>query len=170
MMAQQQHGRAENVRIGPISLFTLIIVLCMAVLAVLSFSTAHASMVMAERQATATSELYLDEVAAQEFVAGLDDELAAVRAANGNGSAGVKRVSDALIDLRDAAQAAAGNQVEVTAGIADSTVTARFECQNGRTLYLAITILSDATYRIDTWKMSAVQNEAQPEGSLWTGA
>lgn len=169
-MAQQQHGRVDNVRIGPISLFTLIIVLCMAVLAVLSFSTAHASMVMAERQATATSELYLDEVAAQEFVAGIDDELAKVRAADANGTAGVKAVSEALIPLRDAAQAAVRNQVEVTAGISGPTVTARFECQNGRTLYIAITILSDATYRIDTWKMSAVQNEAQPEGSLWTGA
>ena len=169
-MAQQAQGRADNVRIGPISLFTLIIVLCMAVLAVLSFSTAHASMVMAERQATANTELYLDEVAAQEFVAGLDGQLAAVRAAGGNGAAGAKRVSDVLIDLRDAAQAATAGQVEVTAGIADTDVTARFECQNGRTLYLAITILPDATYRIDTWKMSAVQNEAQPEGSLWTGA
>lgn len=169
-MAQQAQGRADNVRIGPISLFTLIIVLCMAVLAVLSFSTAHASMVMAERQATATTELYLDEVAAQDFVAGLDGQLAAVRASGGNGAAGAKRVSDALIDLRDAAQAATAGQVEVTAGIADTDVTARFECQNGRTLYLAITILPDATYRIDTWKMSAVQNEAQPEGSLWTGA
>ena len=169
-MAQQQHGRADNVRIGPISLFTLIVILCMAVLAVLSFSTAHASMVMAERQATATSELYLDEVAAQEFVAGIDDKLAAVRDAGGSRATATARITDALIELRDAAQAAANNQVEVTAGMADSTVTARFECQNGRTLYLAITILSDATYRIDTWKLSAVQNEAQPEGSLWTGA
>ena len=169
-MAQQQHGRADNVRIGPISLFTLIIVLCMAVLAVLAFSTAHASMVMAERQATATAELYLDEVAAQEFVAGVDDRLARVRAAGGNGAAGVKAVSDALIELRDAAQAAAGDRVEVTAGMSDSQVTARFECQNGRTLYIALTVLANGTYRIDTWKMSAVQNEAQPEGSLWTGA
>lgn len=168
-MAQHQLGRVDNVRIGPISLFTLIIVLCMAVLAVLSFSTAHASMVMADRQATATSELYLDEMAAQEFVAGVDAQLAAVREAGGDGAAGVQRVSSALIDLRDAAQDATAGQVEVTAGLSDSSVTARFECQNGRTLYIAMTILSDATYRIDTWKMSAVQNEAQPEGSLWTG-
>ena len=169
-MAQQHTGRADNVRIGPISVFTLIIVLCMAVLAVLSFSTAHASAVMAERQATATSELYIDEVAAQEFVAGLDDLLAGVRARNANEERAVRVVSDSLIELRDKAQAAASGQVEVTAGISESTVTARFECQNGRTLYIAITIRPDATYRIDTWKMSAVQNEAQPEGSLWTGA
>lgn len=169
-MAQRQQGRADNVRIGPISVFTLIIVLCMAVLAVLSFSTAHASLVMAERQATATDELYADEVAAQEFLAGLDARLAPVRAAKGDAAAGASAVAAGLIDMRDAAQDAAAGQVEVTAGISDTTVTARCECQNGRTLYLAITILDDATYRIDTWKMSAVQNEAQPEGSLWTGA
>lgn len=169
-MAQHQLGRADNVRIGPISLFTLIIVLCLAVLAILSFSTAHASMVMAERQATATSELYIDEVAAQEFVSGVDAKLAQVRKAGGNRTDAVKAVSDALLDLRDAAQDATNGQVEVTAGITESAVTARFECQNGRTLNIALTIQSDATYRIDTWKMSAVQNEPQPEGNLWTGA
>ncbi len=169
-MAQLQHGRADNVRIGPLSIFTLIVVLCLAVLAVLSFSTAHASMVLAERQATATSELYLDEVAAQEFVSGVDAKLAAVRAGGGGGAEAVQAVSGALIELRNAAQSAASGEVEVTAAMGDDTVTARFECQNGRTLTIAITILPDARYRIDTWKMSAVQNEAQPEGSLWTGA
>ena len=169
-MAQHPVGRADNVRIGPISVFTLIIVLCMAVLAVLSFSTAHASAVMAERQATATAELYIDEVAAQEFVAGVDAKLAGVRASGADGTRGIQVVSDSLIELRDAAQAATNGQVEATAGISGPNITARFECQNGRTLYIAITILSDASYRIDTWKMSAVQNEEQHEGSLWTGA
>ena len=162
--------RTENVRIGPISIFTLIIVLCMAVLAVLAVSTSNASMTMAERQATATTELYADETAAQEFVAGLDAVLAKERAGKANRAAAVKAVSDALIDIRDAAQAAVDGEVEVTASVSNNTVNAHFECQNGRTLSIAITVLADATYRIDAWKMSAVQNEEQPEGSLWTGA
>ena len=103
-------------------------------------------------------------------MAGIDAKLAAVRSASGSGAQGVQAVSGALVELRDAAQSATSGQVEVTAAMADDTVTARFECQNGRTLTIAITILPDARYRIDTWKMSAVQNEAQPEGSLWTGA
>lgn len=47
------HG---SVRIGPISLFTLIIILCLAVLAVLSLTTARAELSITERQAATTTE------------------------------------------------------------------------------------------------------------------
>jgi hypothetical protein len=30
--------------------------------------------------------------------------------------------------------------------------------------------MDDATYRIDKWEMTAVENEEQPTGNLWTGA
>ena len=57
-------SREENVRIGPVSVFTLIIIICLAVLAVLTISTANASLVLSQRQAVAAHELYLDETAA----------------------------------------------------------------------------------------------------------
>ena len=38
-----QKRRADNVRIGPISIITLIIVICMAVMGVLAASTSHAT-------------------------------------------------------------------------------------------------------------------------------
>ena len=47
------HG---SVRIGPISLFTLIIVLCLAVLTVLSVTTSLAELSTTERQAATTTE------------------------------------------------------------------------------------------------------------------
>ena len=75
----------DNVRIGPISLFTLIIVICLAVLAVLTFATANATYIMTQRQATATTELYLDEQAAQEFMAGVSDVLQQTRSRGGTG-------------------------------------------------------------------------------------
>ena len=49
------HG---SVRIGPISLFTLIIVLCLAVLTVLSVTTSLAELSTTERQAATTTETY----------------------------------------------------------------------------------------------------------------
>ena len=58
-----------SVRIGPISLFTLVIILCLAVMAVLSATTAQATYSAAEKQA-------LEDVRASG--GGLDEALAAV--------------------------------------------------------------------------------------------
>ena len=59
------HG---SVRIGPISLFTLIIVLCLAVLTVLSVTTSLAEL--------STTETYQLESVGQQFVADIDAALA----------------------------------------------------------------------------------------------
>ena len=198
----------ERARIGSISVFALVVIICLAVLAVLAFSTANASLLMSERQATATSELYLDERAAQEFVAGIDDVLAGIRekdekpsgsvvieivrdergnavydengfmvikeiddggqgkADSKKGAEGVRAISDMLLDLRDKAQSAGDGKVSVTSHVSGNKVSAEFTCQNGRTLSIVVTIRNNATYRIDKWKMSAVQNEEQAEGQL----
>ena len=66
------HG---SVRIGPISLFTLIIVLCLAVLTVLSVTTSLAELSTTERQAATTTETYQLESVGQQFVADVDAAL-----------------------------------------------------------------------------------------------
>ena len=58
-----------SVRIGPISLFALVIILCLAVMAVLSVTTAQATYAAAERQASFTTDTYANERAGQELVA-----------------------------------------------------------------------------------------------------
>ena len=50
-MAAQARHRVDNVRIGPISVFALIAVLCLAVLSVLAFSSANAALTLSQRQA-----------------------------------------------------------------------------------------------------------------------
>ena len=161
------HG--NDVRIGPISVFTLIIVVCLAVLAVLAFTSANATLVMTQRQATATSELYLDEAAAQQFVAGVDDELSTVRTAGGTNVDAVQAVQRALPALTEAARGSSGGRVSVSASMDGDSVRAEFSCANGRMLTIVVTIRNDATFRIDKWKMTAVQNEEEPAGRLWTG-
>ena len=52
--ATAPRGAAETVRMGPLSLFALVVALCLAVMAVLSVATANASMALAERQASFT--------------------------------------------------------------------------------------------------------------------
>ena len=66
------HG---SVRIGPISLFALIIILCLAVLAVLSLSTSIAELRISERQAQTTTETYQLETVGQTFTAEVDEAL-----------------------------------------------------------------------------------------------
>ena len=48
----------EGVRIGPITLLTLVSVLLLAVLAMLCVTTTHATEAMAQRQADALSQTY----------------------------------------------------------------------------------------------------------------
>ena len=66
------HG---SVRIGPISLFALIIILCLAVLAVLSLSTSIAELKITERQAQTTTETYQLETVGQTFASEVDAAL-----------------------------------------------------------------------------------------------
>lgn len=170
-MAQIRTQQAGNqVRIGPISVLTLIAVICMAVLAVLAISTATASLTMSQKQADAVSQLYVDEIAAQAFVAEADAELAGVRKAGGSGDAGSQAVAGSLTQICQDANEAAGGSVNVTAGVTGRIVSAEFSCDDQRILSIELEIYDDATYRVEKWKMAAVQNEEQPGGSLWSGA
>lgn len=156
--------REGTVRIGSITVFALVIIVCMAVLAVLATSTAHSSLVLSQRQAAATKELYLDETAAQVFLANLDDTLAA---ADGDPAA---TATDRLPLLLDRTREAMGGRVATEARAEDGTIFAEFTCAGGRTLKIAVTMLPDGSYRIDRWRMTAVENEEQPLGTLYTGA
>ena len=163
-------AEGRNVRIGPASLFTLVIIVCLSVLAVLGASTAHAAWAMSQRMGTATSEFYQNETAGQELVARMDDVLGGVRAAGGSATDAANAVQAALPGICNQARQAAGGEVEVTASFDGRRVNGEITCHNGRVLKVTVTVLDDSTYRIDRWKMTAVQNEEQPTGSLWTGA
>ena len=165
-----QAHRGDNVRIGPISVITLIIVICMAVLAVLSASTSNASATIANRQAEGNRLMYLNECAGQEFVASIDDVLAPVRRAGGTAEAGASAVRVSLDKICANAREAGGGQVDCVANIEGTTVTAEFICENTRKLNVAITIRNGGTYRIEEWKMTSAQNQADATGSLWAGA
>jgi hypothetical protein len=162
-------SRVNKVRIGPISIITLIAVLCMAVLGILTISTANATYTISNRQADATAYMYRNETAAQQFVAELDDSLARVRRAGGTQEEAELAVNLALDDIASDARKAADGEVSVVASLDDNRVTAEFICANTRMLNIAITIRDDATYRIEKWEMAAVQNGVQTTGHLWTG-
>lgn len=159
---------SDHVRMGPISLLALVIIIALAVLAVLAFSTANASSVLSQRQADAVAASYANERAAQEFVAGLDDVLAGVRGepTPATGSA-AQAVEQALGSLCEAAQRAGDVGQSASAAMEGNVVSATFSTGDGKALDIRVTVREDGTYQVDSWKMSAVYNEEQPEGRLF---
>jgi hypothetical protein len=161
---------ANRVRIGPLSLFALAIMIALAVLAMLVFSTANGTYSLAHRQANAVSAYYFDDRTAQEFIADMDGVLARVRTQNPRATAddAARAVQDELDGLCQAARRSGGGQVMVAAAIENNTVKAQFTRMQGGALSVEATLLDGAVYRIDAWDMSAVQNQEEPEGPLFT--
>ena len=153
---------SDNVRMGPLALFTLLTVIALSVLAVLAVSTANASLALSQRRATATHQLYLDETAAQTFVATLDGQLQ-----------GEATPEDALETARAAALASAPDgadeQLVVTASVADDRYQASFDCGNGRQLNIALRFEADGSYRVEEWRMTTVVNDEPVMGDLFGG-
>ena len=160
--------RGGSVRIGPLSVITLVVVLCMAVMGVLAVSTANATKAISGRYAASTEEMYVIERAGQEFVADVDAVLAEAREDGSSASAAARAVNKQLDGICKKARAV-DERVSCTADVDGSTVSAEFACEDARSLEVAITIKPDATYRIDEWKMVSPQQEAASAGSLWNG-
>lgn len=140
----------SSVRIGPISLFALIAVICLATLAVLSIATSNATYRLTTLQADSMAQQYQAETAAQTFVARIDAGYA-----------------DATVTAeRAAAQKAAAEKA--AAELDGSTITAQFTCPSGRVLDIELELGSGGTYRITKWNMTAKVNSAETD-TLWSG-
>lgn len=144
-----------SVRIGPISLFTLVIVLCLAVLSVLAVTTAQATYAAAEKQAAFTHDTYANEDAAQRFLADVDEALAPVRDSGGG---------------LDAAFGAIDRMLPPNAEREGSTVRASFAADSGRTLDVELDVRANATYEIASWKATTQWTNDGSGQTLWSGA
>lgn len=190
------HG---SVRIGPISLFTLIIILCLAVLAVLSITTARAELSITERQAATTTETYQLEVQGQEFVAAVDGALAsggetaleavlaeygiAVTAAPAGdaAAAGAVPAGEAIEDETPSGGTvpAAGTTISDDDGGAGATtvsgtfdgelISAMFAMDSGRTLAVVLRVSNNDTYTIEQWKTTTQWTDDGTGENLWLG-
>ncbi|MCI8425584.1 MAG: hypothetical protein HFJ72_08010 [Adlercreutzia sp.] len=186
------HG---SVRIGPISLFALIIILCLAVLSVLSLSTASSELRTSERQAQTTTETYQLETVGQAFLAELDgalksgrvpDALAAwgVADSSASASAGAADAGETIEDegLTGAADGSpAGYECPVSdfglegdalvscSGTFDGTqLTVTFSMESGRQLACELRI-HDKTYTLEAWKVTTQWIDDGTGETLWLG-
>ena len=167
------HG---SVRIGPISLFTLIIVLCLAVLTVLSVTTSLAELSTTERQAATTTETYQLETAGQQFVADVDAALAEggdalskvlvdygiqVQSSSTGGSEELVIEDDTVtgepvggdLGRPSATEAVDGSPVTFSGTRDGELISATFSMESGRTLAIVLRIQND-TYTIEQWKVT----------------
>lgn len=156
-----------NMRNGLISLLTVVVVLSISTAAVLTVSTAHAMHALAQRQATMTSEGYEAERSAQALLAGIDEELAAARAAHESGQAVADRIEKRINRLL---AEACVEGVTATYGIEKNTLTCTFTTQSNRMLRTSIVLGQDATYDVAAWKLTAAPEDTSTDDVLWTGS
>lgn len=164
---------------GPISIFSLVIALCLAVMATLSVSTAKATYAATDRQATSTASVYKAEVSAQHFMAAVDAQLK---------SAGTTNRADALSalqqDVNALAVAGASDEVAVNVQVAgedaaasvptlaeEADVKATFATTEGRTLNVALALTETGTYQVLQWKTTTTWISSDNSGTkLWSPA
>ncbi len=155
---------SEGVRIGPISLLTLISVLLLAVLAMLCVTTTNATDAMASRQAESTSDTYAVDSCGQAMIAQIDG---VVKASGGSAQSAVSRINSQMSSLCNEALLASGaDDVQITGQVSGTSVAFTVASDSGKTLSAALTITGNS-YTVTEWKMTNTQE--QPEETLWSG-
>lgn len=156
-----------NVRIGPISLLTLISVLLLAVLGMLCITTSNAARAMSKRQASAASSTYALESCAQTLLAGMD-ETVHVNATDAASAAAT--VSEHLDELKEASLAESGTKkLTIEAKVDGASVEFSISAKDGRSLSARITFSDDLSYSIDRWKTTTTHTD-ESESLLWSGS
>lgn len=160
--------RPSTVRMGSISVFALMIILCLAVLGVLSAASASAGSALAQRQAAFTADGYRNEIAGQRFYAYADDVMAEVRAQGGGVSAASAALDASMEELVGRVLSDVGDGVSLTADISGVDLSAHIEAESGRCLDIEFAIQDDATLSVSAWKATTLWTEDTTD-HLWTG-
>ena len=146
----------SSVRIGSITIFALVIVLCISVMGMLSVSTGRAALASSEKLAVYTSDIYQNEKEAWQFVSEIDESLYDVKSN--------------IWWYRDEAISAVTEIVNATDGasIEDGVISARFASENGKTLTIKMTIDDDLELNISEWRVSTSRDMDNGD-VLWSG-
>lgn len=143
---QKPTAKSMPVRMGALNLLTLIIALCLAVLAVLSLSTADASARLSARQANQLTQVYAVEQAGQEFLAALDTELA-IAAGQGKDKYQMARAAESM-----RFDPTGGQNIAVYIQSSANTVDATFTTPENQSLTVRLALTDNGQFSILEWK------------------
>lgn len=151
--------RTGVVRMGPVAIFVLVTVVCVAIMAVLSVAVSRADLTLARRQATFMEDDYANETACQTLYASVSD-----------------LVADDALDATaleaaraEAAATDASGETELSAELDGNRVTARAVQPSGRTLEIVLECAADGTdVAVAAWRSSTPWTETN-DTDLWTG-
>ena len=185
-----------SVRIGPVSVFSLVIILGLAVLAVLSAATSHASNAEAQTQASFTASAYANDAVAAESLAAIDSALAREAAeqsdegdaaddsgaarpdgivgdsisSRSDGAAGVFDVDSAMEAVSEVLpQGDLAEGITAVSSIEGNAVQMVFSAQDGRTLTVSLEVCDNLTYEVTQWRVTTEWNQEPEENKLWAG-
>lgn len=151
--------KTEGLRVGPITLVTLIAALLLAVLAVLCATTANAQATMANRQATSLTEAYAIDSCGQRMVAGIEESLS-------QGDVAAALTTAKLDAIANNAKAADGaGDLNIESEYDGSTVSFTISAPSGKTLRAKVT-RKNASVSVEEWKLTTAQETPQDE--LWS--
>ena len=170
MARKPKSATTGSVRMGPISIFTLVIVICLAVMATLALTTARADTALAERQASFTADDYTNECLGQAFLAEVDAALASARAAGLGPAEAAAALAEELDNLAARAKDTAAADGHTLQAQADgNAISVRVDAPSGRTLTIGLAVTSNGELAISYWKPSTTWTEDTSD-TLWMGA
>lgn len=151
--------KTEGLRVGPITLVTLIAALLLAVLAMLCATTANAQATMANRQATSLAETYAIDSCGQRMIAGIEESL-------NQGDVAAALTTAKLDAIANNAKAADGaSDLNIESEYDGSTVSFTISAPSGKTLRAKVT-RENASVSIEEWKLTTTQE--MPQDELWS--
>lgn len=151
--------KTEGLRVGPITLVTLIAALLLAVLAMLCATTANAQATMANRQATSLTETYAIDSCGQRMIAGIEESL-------NQGDVAAALTTAKLDAIANNAKAADGaSDLNIESEYDGSTVSFTISAPSGKTLCAKVT-RENASVSVEEWKLTTTQE--MPQDELWS--
>lgn len=151
--------KTEGLRVGPITLVTLIAALLLAVLAMLCATTANAQATMANRQATSLTETYAIDSCGQRMIAGIEESL-------NQGDIAAALTTAKLDAIANNAKAADGaSDLNIESKYDGSTVSFTISAPSGKTLRAKVT-RENASVSVEEWKLTTTQE--MPQDELWS--
>ncbi|NTU90179.1 MAG: hypothetical protein HGA54_09850 [Actinobacteria bacterium] len=142
----------KPIKFGALSLLLLVVAVILAILAMLSYSTAKASATLADKHASFVTQSYAAEYSGQSYLAGIDAVLATARAQD------------------EPASYLADNLPIGTEFNGIDSIETVLDCGAGRKLELVLQLDEAYTYRITAWRTSVEWTPEDTIDDLWDGS